>query len=269
MTQLTNLGISNYDGLTVQFKRALAYGFYGQIGCTWSHALDDISNGGAGEFYNGGTSLTAQVSPNLANNYSNADYDIRHSLVADFVWDTPWKSSNKAMNYAVGGWTLSGKFYFRSGTPFSITDGLLAGELGGNSIGGSMLATYIGSGLSSSCGSGAVSTPCFSSSQFVKSGDETNFGNLARNAIYGPGYADVDTSLYKKFPIGERMYLQLGTSAYNLFNHPNFAAPGHNVAVPGFGLITSTVTPPTSAYGAFQGSAVSGRIAVLTGKFLF
>jgi hypothetical protein len=65
------------------------------------------------------------------------------------------------------------------------------------------------------------------------------------------------------------MYLQVGASAYNLFNHPNFAAPGHNVATPGLGLIEGTVTPPTSAYGAFQGSAVSGRIMVLTGKFVF
>ena len=114
-----------------------------------------------------------------------------------------------------------------------------------------------------------MNTPCFSSSAFVPSGSETNFGNLARNAIYGPHYDDVDSSIYKRFALGERMHLQIGLSAYNLFNHPNFQRPGNNIAVPGFGLITSTVTPPTSAYGAFQGSAVSGRVAVLNGKFTF
>jgi hypothetical protein len=269
VTQLTNLGISNYDGVTAQFKRALGYGFAGQIGYTWSHGLDDVSNGGAGEFYNGGTSLTSQVSPNVKNNYSNSDYDIRNSMVADMIWDLPWKTSNHGLNYVVGGWTLSSKFYVRSGTPFSITDSQLAGELGGGSIGGTMLATYKGGGLPSSCGPAAVATACLNSANFVPSGSETNFGNLARNSIYGPGYTDVDTSLYKRFNLGERMHLQVGVSAYNLFNHPNFGAPGHNIAVPGFGLITNTVTPPTSAYGSFQGSAVSGRIAVLTGKFSF
>jgi hypothetical protein len=269
VTQLTNNGISNYNGLTVQFKRALGYGFSGQAGYTWSHALDDVSNGGSGLPYNGQTSLVTQVGPLASMGYSNADYDIRNSFVADMVWDLPWKVSNHAANYFLGGWTVSGKYYIRSGTPFSIIDSQLAGDLGANSIGGTMLATFKGGTLAGSCGPSAVNTPCFNSSSFVPSGSETAFGNLARNAIYGPGYTDVDMSLYKKFAITERAHLQIGLSAYNMFNHPNFAAPGHNVALPGFGLITGDVTPPTSAYGAFQGSAVSGRVAVLTGKFVF
>lgn len=269
VTQLTNLGISNYDGVTVQFKRAISQGFSGQIGYTFSHGLDDVSNGGSGLPYNGGTSLTSQVSPNVANNYSNSDYDIRNSLVADFVWDMPWKFQNKGLQYIVGGWTVSSKFYMRTGTPFSIIDSQLAGDLGGGSIGGTMLATFTGSHLSANCGDSAVSTPCLSASQFLPTGTETNFGNLARNSIYGPGYHDIDTTLFKRFAFGERAYLQIGASAYNLLNHPNFAAPGHNIAGGGFGLISSTVTPPTSAYGAFQGSAVSGRIMVLNAKFNF
>lgn len=269
VTQLTNLGVTNYDGLTVQFKRAIGYGFSGQIGYTWSHAMDDLSNGGSGLPYNGNTSLVAQTSPNVANSYSNADYDIRSSLVADFVWDLPWKVRNRGLSYVLGGWTVSSKFYMRTGTPFSIVDSELAGELGGGSITGTMLATYTGARLNANCGDSAVNTACLNLSQFVPSGSETNFGNLARNALYGPGYHDIDTTVHKKFALGEKMYLQIGASAYNLFNHPNFAAPGHNVAAPGFGLISSTVTPPTSAYGAFQGSAVSGRIMVLTGKFNF
>jgi outer membrane receptor protein involved in Fe transport len=269
VTSLTNNGISNYDGLTVQFKRALGYGFSGQAGYTWSHDLDDVSNGGSGLPFSFGTSLVSQIAPNASAGYGNADYDIRNSFVADFVWDTPWKTNNHALDYFLSGWTLSGKFFIRSGYPFSITDSLLAGALGGGSIGGTMLAQFKGGTLAGSCGPAAVNTPCLNQSQFAAAGTETAFSSLSRNDVYGPGYTDVDTSLYKKFAMGERMHLQLGISAYNLFNHPNFAAPGHNVAAPGFGLITGDVTPPTSAYGAFQGSAVSGRVAVLTGKFVF
>lgn len=269
VTQLTNNGISNYNGLTVQYKRALAYGFSGQLGYTWSHALDDVSNGGSGLPYNVLTSLTSQVGPLASMSYASADYDIRSSLVADFLWNMPFKTSSPGLNTLVRGWVLSSKFYFRTGTPFSIVDPFLAGELGGGSINATMLAQYIGGTLPKSCGASAVNTACFSDSSFAGPTAETAFGNLGRNALYGPGYQDIDTSLYKRFMVTERMYFQLGVSAYNLFNHPNFAPPNHNVGLPGFGLITGDVSPPTSAYGAFQGSAVSGRVAVLNGKFVF
>jgi len=49
----------------------------------------------------------------------------------------------------------------------------------------------------------------------------------------------------------------------------NFGDPGANVSASGLGLIVRTATPPTSAYGSFQGSAVSGRVMVLTGRFNF
>jgi hypothetical protein len=153
--------------------------------------------------------------------------------------------------------------------PFSIIDSELAGDVGGGSISGTLLATSTGALTMKSCGPGAVNTACFNASQFVPTGSETNFGNVGRNSLYGPGYTDVDTTLYKKFPLREGMYLQVGATAGDLFNHPNFQVPNHNVAAPGLGFIESTVGPPTSAYGAFQGSAVSGRVMVLTGKFVF
>jgi hypothetical protein len=65
------------------------------------------------------------------------------------------------------------------------------------------------------------------------------------------------------------MRLQIGASAYNALNHPNFQNPNADLAGGGFGTITATAIPPTSAYGSFQGSAVSGRVLVLTGKFQF
>jgi len=75
--------------------------------------------------------------------------------------------------------------------------------------------------------------------------------------------------LYKNFAIGEKVHFALGAQAYNLFNHPNFANPGGNIAGGGLGSITSTVSAPTSPYGSFQGSAVSGRVMVLSGRFSF
>jgi hypothetical protein len=60
----------------------------------------------------------------------------------------------------------------------------------------------------------------------------------------------------------------VGAQFANLFNHPNFASPNSDVAT-GVGSITSTVGAPSSPYGSFQGSAVSGRVIVLTAGLHF
>lgn len=53
---------------------------------TWSHALDDISNGGSGlPFTFRASTVTTLINPNVRANYGNSDYDIRHNVVGDFV----------------------------------------------------------------------------------------------------------------------------------------------------------------------------------------
>ncbi len=267
VTEISNSGLSNYDGVNVQFRRSFSYGFQGQINYSWSHALDNLSNGGSGLPFSG-SSLTTISSPNVAANYGNADYDIRHNMTADFIWDTPWKFGNKWIGNLLSNWTVSGKFFVRSGTPYSLIDSALAGFLSPN-INASLLATTTANRLPTSCSPNAVNVPCYSISSFLASTTETGFGNVGRNSIYGPGYVDVDASLYKNFNITERLRLRFGASAYNSLNHPHFGNPDGDVASSGFGLIHGTAIPPTSAYGAFQGSAVSGRVLVVTGRLQF
>jgi hypothetical protein len=276
VTQLTNGGISNYDGLSVQFRRAFAYGFQGEAGYTWSHALDDVSNGGSGEYYStcSGCSFATQANPVLAQNYGASDYDIRHNFTADFVWDTPWKFTNRILSNVLGNWTVSGKFFWRSGTPFTVYDSTLPGLLAGTNINAAinysagMPATALAN-LPTTCGASAVNSPCLTTSEFVAAGSENAFGNVGRNSIHGPDYSDIDATLFKNFAIKERLRFQFGASAYNLVNHPNFQNPNANIASTGFGTISSTAIPPTSAYGSFQGSAVSGRVLVVTGRLTF
>ena len=50
---------------------------------TWSHALDEISNGGILPFGNNGY---YPIDPfNLALNYGNADYDLRHNINGTYL----------------------------------------------------------------------------------------------------------------------------------------------------------------------------------------
>jgi len=276
VTELTNQGISNYDGLTVQYRRAFSHGFQGQLSYTWSHALDDISNGGSGLQIGYNSELfNTMLNPNIRANYGNSDYDIRHNVTGDFVWDTPWKFSNRAVNYLLGAWTVSSKLFVRTGMPESIVDTLLPNvfegtENIGSTDGPALLPTAV-SNVPSHCGNGAVNgaTPCVSQSMFLPAGTETGFGNIGRNTLFGPGYFNIDTSLYKNIPITERMKFTIGASAYNLLNHAHFADPASDVANNSVGGIYGTVEEPTSAYGAFQGSVVTGRVMVLTAKFIF
>ena len=94
---------------------------------------------------------------------------------------------------------------------------------------------------------------------------------MARNTFRGPGYVDSDLTINKTFHVmhSERFKLLAGVNFFNLFNHPNFAQPGISLTSGTFGQILSTVSAPTSAYGSFQGSAVSGRIIQTQVKFTF
>jgi len=270
VNEISNQGISNYNGLSVQYRRAFSHGFQGQISYTWSHSLDDISNGGSGLPYTfTAHTETSLINPNVRANYGNSDYDIRHNVVGDFVWDTPWKFGNRGLNYILSNWSLSGKLYVRTGVPETLYDSLLP-NIGQGTIGGDMTPTAIAP-IQHYCGNGAVNgaTPCLSSSSFVATGQETGFGNIGRNTLFGPGYFNIDTTLYKNIPITERIRFVIGASAYNLLNHPHFADPSADIASGALGGIYSTVSAPTSAYGAFQGSLVSGRELVLTAKFKF
>lgn len=267
VTEISNNGWSNYNGLSASFRRAMGYGFQGQFSYTWSHALDTISNGGLTLFYSG-DSFTNQFDPfNVrALNYSNADYDIRHNFTAEFSWEIPAKFQSKLMENVLGGWTVASKWYARTGTPFSVYNSRIPGRVS-VAFGGNVLADLLDPHITTSCTN--VNVACFDTSQFAGTSSQLDYGNLPRNSFRAPGYFSTDATLYKTFKFAERARFTVGAAAYNLLNHANFASPGQDVATSGLGLITSTVAPPTSPYGSFQGSAVSGRVMVITGRFAF
>ena len=70
-------------------------------------------------------------------------------------------------------------------------------------------------------------------------------GNLSRNALRGPGFADVDVSLEKNTRLFETLNLQLRADAFDVANHPSFSNPGVTATAgsTSFGLITATRFP--------------------------
>jgi hypothetical protein len=98
-------------------------------------------------------------------------------------------------------------------------------------------------------------------------------GQRSAEQLPRAGYFDIDSQLTRDIRVKERMVFNFGIQAYNLLNHPNFANPtttgGASLSSSSFGLITTTLGPPTSIYGTGQGAAVSGRLLVLSGRFTF
>ena len=272
VNELKNAGWSNYNGVTVTLLRKFTAGFQGSINYTYSHSLDTISNGGllAYSFSGSGDSFLTQIDPNNLRslNYGNSDYDFRHVLSANYVYQLPFKSSNRGLSYLIGGWSVSGTFFYRSGQPFSVFDSSGPSTYLGNASSGVVLADYL-NGPRTCSGVNSCLDP--TGSGFVASGSQTNFGNLPRNSFRGPHYFNADFSLQKDIRLTERFVFTLGANAFNVFNHPNFANPDADISNAGstFGQIQSTVTPPNSPYGNFQGAAVSGRVLQLDLKFKF
>ena len=128
-----------------------------------------------------------------------------------------------------------------------------------------VLPDYLGG--PSSCSSPNV--PCFAASEFLPKSQQTDFGNLSRNSFRGPGYFDTDLNLNKSIVIKEKYRFLIGANFFNILNHPNFDNPVNNIALGNFGSIVSTVSPPSSPYGSFQGSAVTGRVVQMNAKFQF
>jgi hypothetical protein len=216
-------------------------------------------------------SVRNQLSPLglTAVNYGASDYDTRHGVNGNYVYTVPSHFGNKFLNSAIGGWTVAGTVLYHSGYPFSIVNSGVRGKHVSNASGittAVILADYLGTGYPS-CTS--PNSSCYSASEFATASNQTDWGNIPRNSFRGPGYFDTDLNLNKSFTYLERYKLTVGAYFYNILNHPNFDLPGNNASNGGLGLITSTVSPPSSAYGSFQGSAVSGRLVQMVVKFAF
>ncbi len=282
--QFQSGGVSNYNGITATFQQRLTYGFSIQANYTWSHAMDEISNGGFQPFSdNTDVSLLYQLNPNClrCNNYGNADYDVRSYFSATYVWTTPWKFSNKWVNGAVGGWTISQNFFARTGIPFTVLDyNNYLGNANFTPNGGYSVGSVIQSGQTTCNGSttNAGTNTClnlanFYQPQFDAEGNLLNplpyISNQKRNGYRGPGFFDSDLSVNKQFKLTERMAFAVGANFYNIFNHPNFDLPDNGIGDGTFGQSITAALPPTGPYGSFFANLPSARVIQLQGKLVF
>jgi hypothetical protein len=271
--------VSNYNGLTVSLKRQMSQWVAGRFNYTWSHNLDEVSNGGF-VYFSSADSLLGQINPtNLAaNNYGNSDYDIRHNASADFVVTPKPSFGNKFLAKALGDWTWSGKLFWRSGLPFTVTDGNWALGNGGGTILAYPLLGGPNPGQSScgaaNAGQSGTQPGCLNPNAFLDSASDTFTGYpgwspMRRNQYRGPSYFNMDMSLFKNIVLREGITFSVGAQAFNVFNHPNFANPDSVFGSSTFGQITTMAGAPTSPYGTFLGFDSSPRVVQVSAKLVF
>jgi Carboxypeptidase regulatory-like domain len=231
-----------------------------QFNYAYSHALDVISNGGFDAF---GVNGNGQINPyNLAQQYGNADYDVRDYISANYVITVPYWGGPHVLT---DNWQVAGTVFHNTGYPFSVTDG--------NSTivdGNAALAMQVGNSFNHHCGGGShVLTPCDFAANYASS---TDFGQQRRNQLFGPAYTDFDLNVNKGFkvPHWESAQFKVGAQFYNVFNHTNFQIPLADVNYGSSnGLIYTTANTPTSILGAFLGGDASPRLIQLKGSFVF
>ena len=77
------------------------------------------------------------------------------------------------------------------------------------------------------------------------------YGNVGRNTLIGPGYADVDLTLEKAVSIGGSRRVLLRAEAFNVLNRVNFQLPNTTVFTSA-GTVSPTAGRITNALPARQ-----------------
>jgi hypothetical protein len=274
ITEIQNAAGSNYNGFIATVKNQSKY-ITLLFNYTYSHALDEISNGGILPF-SSSNAINAINPFNLAQqNYGAADYDNRNNFNANYIISLPYFGGPKLLT---DGWQFTGTIFWHSGFPFSVTDGNAVGALEPN-YGGTLLADVADPTVPHHCSGNKtnVVNGCFGANASTGApspffADPTGFGgSQTRNSFYGPHFFNTDFAITKSFkiPLNDSSNFQVGMQGYNILNHPNFANPDSNFSDPTFGYIQSTASVPTSVFGSFLGGDASPRIIQLKAKFTF
>src|SRR5262249_24837710 len=203
------------------------------VSYTWSHTLDvsTDSNGGG-----------APMNPYWWKaDYGNSNWDYPHRMAAGFVYDVPGFSRSKTIvRTALGNWQVNGVITLQSGQPYSVTTSV---DPANTAASGTYRPNLVHT-PTAECGRGHL-IGCIDATAFTIANlypaAPANFayGDVGRNILRGPASQTVVASVFKNFPIKERLKFQFRFETFGLFNHTNFGTPSATVNPASFGNITS------------------------------
>lgn len=256
---------SSYHAALVRIERRLTQGFELLASYTFSQAIDNASS----MFGTAGEPAFPQNSRDLRSERGLSNFHARHRLVTSFLYQLPVGSGRRwparsALGRIWANWALGGIVTLQSGQPFTVNRAVDQSGTGAGQIEASDRPDVISDPYrpgpvpshpdpachaTASRGGRAADTVKDPASWFnpcAFAAAPGRFGNAGRNALIGPGLANLDFILLKDFPFdGERRRLQLRFEFFNLFNHPNFDLPDRVFDSPTFGRVLSA-----NAYGS-------------------
>jgi hypothetical protein len=283
---------SIYSGLQTSLTEQL-HGLTLRGNYTFSHCLDEVSNGGLLSFSTQG--ILSPFPDELSRQYGDCDYDVRHNISAFGLYQIPFHSTHAVPRQILGGWSVSETAFIHSGLPFTVlsqpytanNNGIF--QASGPQFAGRVPGVPLYRKTPYSGVTVAGTKQWLNPEAFVSVVDPTTgacsggdsvtncqFGDSGRNTVRGPHFTDSDIYVTKTIPIREGISFRLDAQMFNAYNHPNFALPSSvEAGVPGgfiparFGTLESTISPPIGLLGVGLGGDSSPRMIAFQGRIEF
>ncbi|HEV2176295.1 MAG TPA: carboxypeptidase regulatory-like domain-containing protein [Terriglobia bacterium] len=230
---------STYNGLQVISRIRAWHGLAGFTAYTFSKSLDDASDG---IDFNFATAAFPQNSDNIRAEHGPSTFDTRHRFTAAMNYQVP---SLVHSHPRVGdGWQLNTIVTAQSGRPIPILTS--SGGINGHQ------RPDLVAGVPVVLPNWTPSTGYLNPAAFrLPAG---NFGDLGRDAVFGPKFVNVDFSLDKTTALTERVGLQFRWEIFNIFNHANFALPNGTLSFNADGTVAGPAGLITQTPDVAQGN---------------
>ena len=219
-------GTSEYKGIDLGLEKRFARGY----GFGVSYTLGDSTDNASEQLTTQGSNAFPQNARDFDSWTGPSDYDVRHRVTANFVWELPLGSNPIGRD-----WIVSGIYTKRSGRPFTVNQA-------NNNVGTNMF------GLPNVAGDPAAPGPetvdaWFNTAAFTPVASGT-FGNELRNRLRGPGFQNFDLTLQRQIRFGHAG-VTLRWDIFNVFNTVNLGLPNRNISdAATFGTISSLSSDP-------------------------
>lgn len=225
---------SRYDALQVQLRGRYLRSLQYQLAYTFSKALDDVSD----VFDLAGAYALPQNSLTFAGERGPANFDARHRISYNFIFDLPTLSSMGGLTRSLlGGFQLAGTGRFQSGQPFTVNS-IFDVNLDGN-----LTDRLDNTNGIVSTGDRSQPLGLTTSNSIALLAPVGQDGGIGRNTFRAGNFLELDLALIKRFRFTSSQSISLRVDAFNFINRANFGIPVRVLEAPAFGRATDTVTP--------------------------
>ena len=257
---LLSAATGSYHSFQTQLSRSYANGLVYNFTYTYSRARALAI---CGTDFN----VCVQDPYNLPADRGPTNLDIPHIFTFNTAYQLPTGKGRQYLNsgpaaYILGNWQVNSIITARSGTVINPTNSFNGDTA--NAGGGNQRISFNGDPES---GARHTISSYFNPTAFVTPAPGT-YGNAGLNSLRGPGFWNVDFSLFKNFPIRERASFQFRAEAFDLFNHPNLSNP--NASFAGTTVNNNGTTSYNNGFNTITSTLPnSNRVIQLAGKILF